>query len=254
MTSEYLKDNLIAKLPHDTDVSLNRKLFIEKISIKDIIIPHSYYNVDINNQNFNLNNPVGGDDDLALTSGYYETFLELGNHLEVILNTNTLGFTFTVDWSDITYKYTITETGANNFEITWTDEILGNTLGFSDDLSGDSEYTSDYIANLIYTKWIYIKSPIFDDIIENKHMNISATTGLSEIDFHISVYVNDKAVFGEYSTYKLEEEDYVNDVLDVARRKKNKIIDVINFKYYDEYGYEMRFNGISPFIRFEHIC
>ena len=126
------------------------------------------YTIDTRNNVLHWKDGAGQTHTTVLTSGYY-TSTSLATYLQSTLNSAKDGSdtnTYTVTYSNITGKMTISSSGGN-FELlfgTVTVNSVAHTIGFSDtNRTGANTYTSDKMMNL-NTKYYTIETSIIDNV------------------------------------------------------------------------------------------
>lgn len=127
------KDNFI--------VSINPTYHIEKISIRKIIIPLSWYPINSFNNILNFND--GTERVITITPGVY-SISTLITEIQNQMNASPSALVFTVSFNDITKKLTIAETGGpTNFTLNLNvNNSIHEIIGFDKtNQSGSASYT-----------------------------------------------------------------------------------------------------------------
>ena len=178
----------VITLPESTGARSDQKTHRFSVTVKDAIIPHSWYNVVAKNRVLELTYGVVGQT-IALPLGNYpiDSLVEFVN--ERLLNG------FQMSYNDATNKLSITNEGVTPPELviaegTTCSKILGLHVG----QAGSYSIEATGVVNLLRTNAIYIHSSLFTrnrDNIRRLHSNVLGRIPVTECAGEYLVYRGD---------------------------------------------------------------
>jgi hypothetical protein len=146
---------------------------VRRIDISSVEIPHSWYNIDENNNTVMAIATIFGNDIFTSTTvdtGEY-TVEALRLEMQTVLNNLGLG-TWTVTFDEPTYKFTITAAGLPFTFRILNSGSLNTILGFNNPPSNfDSTVTSDSIVDTQPHRFLFIKSNTLANNINTSYVS-----------------------------------------------------------------------------------
>lgn len=211
------------------------------ISIKDAIIPTSWYNINNNNNVFTLREELAGGGSAANAvitippSNYSLASSSFPTVIQNLLNTNSPNsLTYTVSYSSEKGKLTISEASVTyNFRLVFSGDSQANILlGYDEDtttaLAGSQ--LSDNVIDLSGTKAVYIKMNLAYD--SGYETSLSQPTNILQ---KIPITVNSFDVV-----------DWTNLQIEDSRIISQAPLDsILNIQLIDEFGIEVDMNGVD---------
>ena len=173
-------NNLTSNCVYSLNSPIDKPYFHQMlITIQNVNIPHSYYNIDSNNNTLNYTmNSINYT--FAMTTNNYTI-----NDLVSYINTN-IGNNFTVSYSNSTNKLTFTNT-TYDFTFKYT-SICVDLLGLnntSNQTSSSKILMSSRVCDLSYTKSLYINCNLNINTIDSRKA-LSYTNALVKIPVQLN--------------------------------------------------------------------
>lgn len=145
--------------------------------IKSLIIPHSFYNINVNNNKIEFEDSLGAYKEVSIPVGDY-TMAELLTALGAGMTTAaTDGLTYTATIDDKTRKVTITNSGPTAFEIltnsagkNWLVELLGFYKPYAEDQFFGN---ANRVKSLQLTSSTYVSDESADICVRNLYIRSS---------------------------------------------------------------------------------
>ena len=210
----------------DFNIRLSRNIKdVEKVIIKSVEIPISYYPVNDNTNVITFTDNVPNTYVATLTNKNY-TGDDLATEMQTKMNALLAGFVITYD--EDTLKFTFTNS-TNDFEITLTGTSAYRIIGLESDTTIAGAYTSENIVNLSGTNHIFLKSDFL-----SRGAELSLNDGSND-GYIFRVVVNEG--FGSVLHYRVEA------VNEHSFHYSKMLLDTLDFKLYDEEGNALDLNG-----------
>lgn len=211
----------------DFNIRLSRNIKdVEKVIIKSVEIPISYYPVNNNTNSITFRGGSPSSYTATLTNKNY-TGDDLATEMQTKMNALLAGFVITYD--EDTLKFTFTNS-TNNFEIQVSPTTCGRIIGLGTENAGvASSYVSENIVNLSGTSHILLKSNFL-----SRGAELSLNDGSND-GYIFRVVVNEG--FGSVLHYRVEA------VNEHSFQYSKMLLDTLDFKLYDEEGNALDLNG-----------
>lgn len=132
-------------------LNLNHQIGCSKIIVSNIIIPHTFYNINSTNNEIVIYNDDGTTEKLKLPEQYMNyndiiTATEHFEHFTISFDKKTFKFTFVIDYARITH-----------IQFTTSDKLFGFERNKKYEVPADNKLKAPYVADLNSIPAIYIR-------------------------------------------------------------------------------------------------